>query len=147
MTLNKVMIIGNLGADPEIRRTQSGDPIANFSVAVTERWKDKNSGDKREKTEWVRVVCFNKGLAGVIEQYVKKGTKVFVEGKLQTRKWQDQSGNDKYTTEVVLDGFNGSLEMLGGKQENSSNGNSRASGANSHGGSSGGGGIDDEIPF
>jgi single-strand DNA-binding protein len=111
-SLNKVMLIGNLGKDPEIRRTQDGRPIANFSIATSETWKDKATGDKKEKTEWHRVVVFNEALCKVVEQYVKKGSKVYIEGTLQTRKWTDQAGIEKYSTEIVLQGFNGTLTML-----------------------------------
>jgi single-strand DNA-binding protein len=111
-SVNKVILIGNLGRDPEIRRTQDGRPIANLSVATSESWRDKVTGERREKTEWHRVVIFNEGLCRIAEQYLKKGSKVYLEGSLQTRKWQDQSGQDKYTTEVVLQGFNAQLTML-----------------------------------
>jgi single-strand DNA-binding protein len=111
-SVNKVILIGNLGKDPEIRRTQDGRPIANLSVATSESWRDKNTGERKEKTEWHRVVIFNEGLCRVAEQYLKKGSKVYLEGQLQTRKWQDQSGQDKYSTEVVLQGFNSVLTML-----------------------------------
>jgi single-strand DNA-binding protein len=111
-SVNKVILIGNLGRDPEIRRTQDGRPIANFTVATTDTWRDKNTGERKERTEWHRVVIFNEGLCRVAEQYLKKGSKVYLEGQLQTRKWQDQSGQDKYTTEVVLQGFNSQLTML-----------------------------------
>jgi single-strand DNA-binding protein len=111
-SVNKVILVGNLGKDPEIRRTQDGRPIANFSVATSESWRDKNSGEKREKTEWHRVVIFNEGLCRVAEQYLKKGSKVYLEGQLQTRKWQDKDGQDKYSTEVVLQGFNSQLALL-----------------------------------
>jgi single-strand DNA-binding protein len=111
-SVNKVILVGNLGKDPEIRRTQDGRPIVNLSVATSETWRDKNTGERREKTEWHRVVIFNEGLCRVAEQYLKKGSKVYLEGQLQTRKWQDQSGQDKYTTEVVLQGFNAQLTML-----------------------------------
>ncbi len=114
-SVNKVILIGNLGKDPEIRRTQDGRPIANLRVATTESWRDKNSGEKREKTEWHSVVIFNENLCRVAEQYLKKGAKVYIEGQLQTRKWQDQSGADRYSTEVVLQGFNGTLTMLDGR--------------------------------
>ncbi len=114
-SVNKVILIGNLGADPEIRRTQDGRPIANLRVATSESWKDKNTGERREKTEWHRVVIFNEGLCRIAEQYLKKGSKVYIEGALQTRKWQDQSGQDKYSTEVVLQGFNSQLTMLDGR--------------------------------
>ena len=168
-SVNKVILVGNLGADPEIRRTQDGRPIANFSVATSESWRDKNTGERREKTEWHRVVCFNEGLCKVIEQYVKKGSKVYVEGQLQTRKWQDQSGQDKYTTEVVLQGFNGNLTMLdsrnqdggfgGGGGNDYGGGGGYGGGGSSFGGQGGGGSfpgsgqgggggdMDDEIPF
>jgi single-strand DNA-binding protein len=111
-SVNKVILIGNLGADPEIRRTQDGRPIANLRIATSETWRDKATGERREKTEWHRVVIFNEGLCKVVEQYVKKGSKLYIEGSLQTRKWQDQQGQDKYSTEVVLQGFNSTLTML-----------------------------------
>lgn len=111
-SLNKVTLIGNLGRDPEVRMLQSGDPVANLSVATSESWRDKASGEKREKTEWHRVVIFNPNLAKVAEQYLKKGSKVYLEGQLQTRKWTDQSGQDRYTTEVVLQRFRGEMVML-----------------------------------
>jgi single-strand DNA-binding protein len=114
-SLNKVMLIGNLGKDPEIRKTQSGKPIANFSIATSGSWKDKQTGEKKEKTEWHNIVVFNEGLAGVVELYVKKGSKVYIEGVLQTRKWQDKDGNDRYTTEIVLQNYNGQLIMLDGR--------------------------------
>lgn len=114
-SVNKVILIGNLGKDPEIRRTQDGRPIANLRVATTENWRDKNSGEKREKTEWHSVVIFSEGLCKVAEQYLRKGSKVYIEGQLQTRKWQDQSGADRYSTEVVLQNFNGTLTMLDGR--------------------------------
>ena len=112
--VNKVILIGNLGADPEIRRTQDGRPIANLRVATSESWRDKASGERKEKTEWHRVVIFNEGLCRVAEQYLKKGAKVYIEGQLQTRKWQDQSGAEKYSTEVVLNGYGAVLTMLDG---------------------------------
>ena len=111
-SVNKVILVGNLGKDPEIRRTQDGRPIANLSVATSESWRDKATGERKEKTEWHRVVIFNEGLCRIAEQYLKKGSKVYLEGQLQTRKWQDQSGQDKYTTEVVLQNFNSNLTML-----------------------------------
>jgi single-strand DNA-binding protein len=114
-SVNKVILVGNLGKDPEIRRTQDGRPIANLSVATSDTWRDKATGERKEKTEWHRVVIFNEGLAKVAEQYLKKGAKVYIEGQLQTRKWTDQSGAEKYTTEVVLQGFNSSLTMLDGR--------------------------------
>ena len=114
-SVNKVILVGNLGKDPEIRRTQDGRPIANLSVATSESWRDKATGERKEKTEWHRVVIFNEGLCKVAEQYLKKGAKVYIEGQLQTRKWTDQSGADKYSTEVVLQGFNSNLTMLDGR--------------------------------
>jgi single-strand DNA-binding protein len=114
-SVNKVILIGNLGKDPEIRRTQDGRPIANLSIATSETWRDKNTGERKEKTEWHRVVIFNEGLCKVAEQYLKKGAKVYIEGALQTRKWTDQSGVEKYSTEVVLQGFNSTLTMLDGR--------------------------------
>jgi single-strand DNA-binding protein len=113
-SVNKVILVGNVGADPEIRRTQSGAAIANIRIATSEAWRDKNTGEKRERTEWHSVVVFTEGLVKVVEQYVKKGSKLYIEGQLQTRKWQDQSGNDRYSTEVVLQGFNAVLTMLDG---------------------------------
>ena len=111
-SVNKVILIGNLGKDPEIRRTQDGRPVANLSVATSETWRDKATGERRERTEWHRVVIFNEGLCRIAEQYLKKGSKVYLEGQLQTRKWQDQSGQDRYSTEVVLQGFNSKLVLL-----------------------------------
>jgi len=111
-SLNKVMLIGNVGADPEIRRTQDGRPIANLRIATSEQWRDKTTGDRKEKTEWHTIVIFNEALCKVVEQYVKKGAKLYIEGALQTRKWQDKDGNDRYSTEVVLQGFNATLTML-----------------------------------
>ena len=111
-SVNNVILVGNLGKDPEIRRTQDGRPIANLSVATSESWRDKTTGERKEKTEWHRVVVFNEGLCKVIEQYLKKGSKVYLEGALQTRKWTDKDGHDKYSTEVVLQGFNSTLTML-----------------------------------
>ncbi|MGY5811594.1 single-stranded DNA-binding protein [Rhizobium sp. LEGMi198b] len=116
-SVNKVILVGNLGADPEIRRTQDGRPIANLNIATSETWRDRNSGERREKTEWHRVVIFNEGLCKVAEQYLKKGAKVYIEGALQTRKWQDQNGQDRYSTEIVLQGFNSTLTMLDGRGE------------------------------
>ncbi len=111
-SVNKVILVGNLGADPEVRRTQDGRPIVNLRVATSDTWRDKNTGERREKTEWHRVVIFSEGLAKIAEQYLKKGSKVYLEGALQTRKWQDKDGNDRYSTEVVLQGFNSALTML-----------------------------------
>ena len=112
-SVNRAILVGNVGADPEIRRTQSGKPIANLRIATSETWRD-SSGERKEKTEWHTVVVFNEGLCKVVEQYVKKGAKLYIEGQLQTRKWQDQNGNDRYSTEVVLQGFNSTLTMLDG---------------------------------
>lgn len=120
--VNKVFIVGNLGKDPEIRTTQSGDKIASFSVATSERWKDKQTGEAKEKTEWHRIVVFNQNIVSVVEKYLKKGSKVYVEGQLETRKWTDQQGVDKYTTEIVLRPYRGELTMLdskGGGQQTS----------------------------
>lgn len=134
-SVNKVILIGNLGADPEIRRTQDGRPIANLRIATSETWRDRNSGERKEKTEWHTVVIFNEGLCKVAEQYLKKGATVYIEGQLQTRKWQDQTGNDRYSTEIVLQGFNSTLTMLGGRGE--------GGGASRGGSDFGGGGYDD----
>src|ERR1700754_5316501 len=111
-SVNKVILVGNVGADPEIRRTQDGKPIANLRIATSETWRDRNSGERKEKSEWHTVVIFNEGLCKVVEQYVKKGSKVYIEGALQTRKWTDKDGHEKYSTEVVLQGFNSTLTML-----------------------------------
>ena len=157
-SVNKVILVGNLGKDPEIRRTQDGRPIANLSVATSETWRDKATGERKEKTEWHRVVIFNEGLCKVAEQYLKKGAKVYIEGALQTRKWTDQSGAEKYSTEVVLQGFNSTLTMLEGR---SGGGGYADEGAGDFGSSSpaprrvaaGGGGsrsnsdMNDDIPF
>ncbi|MDH3579994.1 MAG: single-stranded DNA-binding protein [Hyphomicrobiales bacterium] len=156
-SVNKVILIGNLGADPEIRSMQDGRPVCNLRVATSESWKDKSSGEKRERTEWHRVVIFNEGLCRIAEQYLKKGSKVYLEGQLQTRKWEDQQGQERYTTEVVLQGFNSSLTMLDSR---SGGGSGDYAGSSSNGGDfgrtgameSGGGGsfdkdLDDEIPF
>ena len=126
-SVNRVILLGNVGADPEIRRTQAGKPIANIRLATSESWRDAN-GERKERTEWSTVVCFNEGLCKVIESYVKKGSKIYIEGALQTRKWQDQSGNDRYSTEVVLQGFNCTLTLLDGpKGERQSAGTAGAS--------------------
>src|SRR6187200_3288174 len=114
-SVNKVILVGNLGADPEVRRTQDGRPIVNLRVATSESWRDKGTGERKEKTEWHRVVIFSEGLAKVAEQYLKKGAKVYIEGALQTRKWTDPQGVEKYSTEIVLQGFNSTLTMLDGK--------------------------------
>lgn len=141
-SVNKVILIGNLGADPEIRRTQDGRPIANLNIATSETWRDRNSGERKEKTEWHRVVIFNEGLCKVAEQYLKKGSTVYVEGQLQTRKWQDKDGQDRYSTEVVLQGFNSTLTMLGGRGDGQGAGGGRG-GADYGGGNMGGGYGDD----
>ena len=120
MSINKVILVGNVGQDPEIRSTSDGREIANFSLATSESWKDKNSGEKRDKTEWHRVVIFSQGLVGVIKNYVKKGTKLYIEGQLQTRKWTDKDGIEKYTTEIVLQNFNSTLQILDSKGSSSS---------------------------
>jgi single-strand DNA-binding protein len=164
-SVNKVILIGNLGADPEIRRTQDGRPIANLRVATSENWRDKTTGERREKTEWHRVVIFNEGLCRIAEQYLKKGSKVYLEGALQTRKWQDKDGNDKYSTEVVLQGFNSQLTMLDGRSGGAGGAEAGSDEGGSDFGSTGpsgsaprkpamaaaGGGkrgdMDDEIPF
>lgn len=165
-SVNKVILIGNLGRDPEIRRTQDGRPIANLRIATSETWRDKSSGERRERTEWHSVVIFNENLCRVVEQYLRKGAKVYIEGQLQTRKWQDQQGQDRYSTEVVLQGFNGTLTMLDGRSGGSGGGLSESSqsdyggdsggfsdaprrggGGGSKGGGGGGGSFDDEIPF
>lgn len=139
MSVNKVILVGNLGRDPEVRRMNSGEPVVNLSVATTEQWRDKSSGERRERTEWHRVVIFNDNLAKVAENYLRKGSKVYIEGVLQTRKWTDQSGQEKYSTEVVLQKFRGDLQMLDG-------GNSTPSGdTDSHEAQPPA--YDDEIPF
>lgn len=149
-SVNKVILIGNVGADPEIRRTQDGRPIANLRIATSETWRDRNSGERREKTEWHTVVVFNEGLCKVVEQYVKKGAKLYIEGQLQTRKWQDQTGNDRYSTEIVLQGFNSTLTMLDGRGEGGGrSGGGDFGGGNDYGsgggsGYSGSGGYDQQ---
>ncbi|SFB44161.1 single-strand DNA-binding protein [Rhizobium sp. NFR07] len=142
-SVNKVILIGNVGADPEIRRTQDGRPIANLRIATSETWRDRNSGERKEKTEWHTVVVFNEGLCKVVEQYVKKGAKLYIEGALQTRKWQDQSGNDRYSTEVVLQGFNSTLTMLDGRGEGGGDRGGYGGGSGRGGSSDFGGGGDD----
>jgi single-strand DNA-binding protein len=151
-SLNKVQIIGNLGRDPEIRSFTNGNKVCNLRIATSETWKDKATGERREKTEWHSVAIFQEGLVRIAEQYLKKGSTVYIEGKLQTRKWQDQSGADKYSTEIVLQGFDGVLTMLGGKADGG--GQSGDQGGYGSGGQSDGGGyadggdIDgDSIPF
>lgn len=158
-SVNKVILIGNLGKDPEVRRLNSGEPVVNLRIATSESWRDKQSGERKEKTEWHSVVIFNENLAKVAEQYLKKGSTVYIEGQLQTRKWTDQQGVEKYTTEVVLQRFRGELTMLGGKSsgasesyedEGASFGSSSRSGAKrvSEGPKeSFSADLDDEIPF
>ncbi|MGV8939369.1 MAG: single-stranded DNA-binding protein [Allorhizobium sp.] len=145
-SVNKVILIGNLGADPEIRRTQDGKPIANLRIATSESWRDRNTGERKEKTEWHSVVIFNEGLCKVAEQYLKKGATVYIEGALQTRKWTDQSGADRYSTEIVLQGFNSTLTMLGGRGDNAGGGMQRGGGASSGGGNDYGGSYDQDAP-
>ncbi|MEO3430276.1 single-stranded DNA-binding protein [Pelagibius sp. CAU 1746] len=164
-SVNKVILVGNLGRDPEIRSTQDGTKVANLSLATSETWRDRNSGERRERTEWHRVVIFNDKLCEVAEKYLRKGSKIYIEGQLQTRKWTDQQGVEKYTTEVVLQRFRGELTMLDGRQDGGGGGYSDdggpgggsgggfgggGSGGGGFGGGSGGGGgsdLDDEIPF
>jgi len=155
-SVNKVILVGNLGFDPEIRTLNSGDRVANLRLATSESWRDKQSGERKEKTEWHRVVIFNDNLVKVAEQYLRKGSQVYIEGSLQTRKWTDQSGAEKYSTEIVLQKFRGELTMLGGR-----GGGAEEGGGDYSGGFSGGGGggrtqpsgpkedfpLDDEIPF
>jgi single-strand DNA-binding protein len=167
-SVNKVILVGNLGRDPEVRTFQNGGKVCNLRIATSETWKDRNTGERREKTEWHSVAIFQEGLVRVAEQYLRKGSKVYIEGQLQTRKWQDQSGNDRYSTEVVLQGFGGTLVMLdprGGGGGGDFGGGGGDGGyqddRGSYGGSGGGGGqqsggfggpapagdMDDEIPF
>ncbi len=167
-SVNKVILVGNLGADPEIRSLNSGDRVANLRIATSETWRDKSSGERKEKTEWHRVVIFNDNLVKVAEQYLKKGSKVYIEGSIQTRKWSDQSGQEKYSTEIVLQKFRGELTMLDGRGDGErDSGGGGDYGGGYGGGSSGGGGgfgggqrnqssgprenfsadLDDEIPF
>lgn len=157
-SVNKVILLGNLGQDPVIRTSQDGNKIVQLSIATSERWKDRNSGEQREKTEWHRVVIFNENLSNIAEQYLKKGSTIFVEGQLQTRKWQDQNGMDKYTTEIVLGRFRGELAMIGNRNDNvgitdgqetiSNNNNiSEPSQKDINPPIGGAGDLDDEIPF
>jgi single-strand DNA-binding protein len=138
-SLNKVMIIGNLGRDPEVRSFQNGGKVCNLRIATSETWKDKNTGERREKTEWHSVAIFQEGLVRVAEQYLKKGSTVYIEGKLQTRKWQDQSGADKYSTEIVLQGYDGVMTMIGGRNDGGSGGGGGGGGGGYSGGDQGGG--------
>ena len=156
-SVNKVILIGNLGRDPEIRSTQDGTRVANLSLATSENWRDKNTGERRERTEWHRVVIFNERLVEIVEQYLRKGAKVYIEGQLQTRKWQDQSGQDKYSTEVVLNRYRGELTMLDSRRDAESAGDyggapagdAAAGDAPSGGGAPApaGADLDDDIPF
>ncbi len=160
-SVNKVILVGNLGRDPEVRSFQNGGKVCNMTIATSENWRDKNSGERRERTEWHRVAIFSEGLVRVAEQYLRKGSKVYIEGQLETRKWQDQNGQDKYSTEIVLRGFNSTLTMLDGRSEGGGGGGGGGydRGGDSFGGGSGGdrggsqgsGGfnndLDDEIPF
>lgn len=141
-SLNKVMLIGNLGRDPEVRSFQNGGKVCNLRIATSETWKDRNTGERRERTEWHSVAIFNEGLVRVAEQYLRKGSKVYVEGQLQTRKWQDQSGQDRYSTEVVLQGFGSSLVMLDGRGEGGGGQGGGGYGGGSQGGGGYGGGYD-----
>ena len=160
-SVNKVILIGNLGRDPEVRSFQNGGKVCNLRIATSETWKDRNTGERKERTEWHSVAIFQEGLVRIAEQYLRKGSKVYIEGQLQTRKWQDQSGQDRYSTEVVLQGYGGTLTMLDGRDGASSGGNFGGGGGNEmgyddRGGSSSSGGapspapsrdLDDEIPF
>lgn len=171
-SVNKVILIGNLGRDPEVRSFQNGGKVCNLRIATSENWKDRNTGERKERTEWHSVAIFQEGLVRIAEQYLRKGSKVYIEGQLQTRKWQDQSGQDRYSTEVVLQGFGGTLTMLDGRSEGGGGGGGNFGGGggdtmgydsgpadSGYGGSSSGGGgggsssptpsrdLDDEIPF
>ena len=146
-SVNKVILVGNLGKDPEVRRMTSGEPVVNLSVATSESWKDKTSGERKEKTEWHRVVIFNENLAKVAEQYLRKGSKVYLEGALTTRKWTDKDGQEKYSTEVVLNRFNGTLVMLDGRSGGESGGSRERVGASEPAGNFQRDDLDDEIPF
>ena len=159
-SVNKVILVGNLGRDPESRSFQNGGKVVNLRIATSESWKDRNTGERKEKTEWHSVAIFNEGLANVAERFLRKGSKVYIEGQLQTRKWQDQQGQDRYSTEVVLQGFNSVLTMLdgpGGGDRGGGYGGGNRGGGGSRGGSSGGGfgqarggfadDLDDDVPF
>ncbi|WP_299321725.1 single-stranded DNA-binding protein [Parasphingopyxis sp.] len=162
-SVNKVILIGNLGRDPETRTFNNGGKVCNLRIATSESWKDRQTGERRERTEWHSVAIFSEGLAGVAERYLRKGSKVYIEGQLRTRKWQDQSGNDRYSTEVVIDGFNGSMTMLDGRGDSGgggsggdnwggSGGNDGGYGGGQSSGSSPAGGafdddLDDDVPF
>ena len=157
-SVNKVILIGNLGRDPEVRSFQNGGKVCNLTIATSENWRDKQSGERKERTEWHRVAIFSEGLVRIAEQYLKKGSKIYIEGQLETRKWQDQSGADRYTTEVVLRNYGSTLTMLDGRNDGGGGGGgygSQSSGGGGYdsgpgpmdGGGSGGGNFDDEIPF
>ncbi len=152
-SVNKVILVGNLGANPEIKRTQDGRPIANLSVATSENWKDKQTGERRERTEWHRVVIFSEGLCRIAENYLQKGSKVYLEGQLQTRKWEDQQGQTRYTTEIVLQGFNSTLTMLDSRNSGEGGGRAASGGFGQSGPMDRGEtsdfskGLDDEVPF
>ena len=151
-SVNKVILVGNLGRDPEVRSTQDGTKVANLSLATSESWKDKNSGERRERPEWHRVAIFNERLVDVAEKDRKKGSKVYIEGQLQTRKWTDQSGQERYTTEIVLNRFRGELTMLdgrggGGAEAGDGGGMSEPAAQGGRSGGGGGGDLDDDIPF
>ena len=165
-SVNKVILVGNLGRDPESRSFQNGGKVVNLRIATSENWKDRMTGERKEKTEWHSVAIFNENIGRIAEQYLRKGSKVYIEGQLQTRKWQDQQGADRYTTEIVIQNYNGQLTLLDGRNEGSGSGGSnwgsddRGSGSNNFGGASGGGGygsgsgggafdsdLDDDVPF
>ena len=160
-SVNKVILIGNLGRDPEVRSFQNGGKVCNLRIATSETWKDRNTGERRERTEWHSVAVFSEGLVRVCEQYLRKGSKIYIEGKLQTRKWQDQSGQDRYSTEVVLQGFDATLVMLDGRNDGGSGGGDQGGYGGGYDQGYGGGGsqsqqsggsapsrdLDDEIPF
>lgn len=137
-SVNKVILVGHLGADPEMRRLNSGDQIANLRIATSESWRDRQTGERKDRTEWHSVVIFNENLAKVAEQYLKKGAKVYIEGALQTRKWQDQNGNDRYSTEIVLQKFRGELQLLDSRNDGNANSNQSSSASRD---------LDDEIPY
>ncbi|QYJ00030.1 single-stranded DNA-binding protein [Henriciella algicola] len=159
-SVNKVILIGNLGADPEVRQFQNGGQVCNLRIATSDTWKDKNTGERRERTEWHQVAIFSEGLVRIAQQYLKKGSKVYIEGKLQTRKWQDQNGQDRYSTEVVLQGYDGTLTMLDSAGGGQGGGGGGRMGGGGYGGGGGGGprqldgppqdfnqDFEDEIPF
>lgn len=150
-SVNKVILIGNLGRDPEVRSFQNGGKVCNLRIATSESWKDRQTGERKERTEWHQVTIHAEGLVKIAEQYLRKGSKVYVEGQLETRKWQDQSGNDRYSTEVVLRPYNGTLTLLDGRRDGDSGGHDRGGDDGGYGGGSSQGGrrqdLDDEIPF